>query len=261
MSDLTARPPATSVIEECLRLRSLTPPRGAVARLFGTRPLSAETVSWFTGAIGEVKVGELLAQLDPAWTVLHAVPTGNAETDIDHVVIGPGGAFSINTKHHPGKRVWVSPKALLVSGQKQHHLRNSRSEAKRATTALGISVIPIIALVGVEKLTIKESPGDVEVLRAEALVRWLKKRPEVITSRQVGELVSRASDVRTWHSTHTGAFDSSLTSAFEELRREDSIARVRRVLWSLLALAGVGVGLLFALQALLTVLNTWPEGA
>ena len=256
MTDLTSRPAATSVIEECLRRHSTTPPRGSAARLFGVRPLAAETQSWFVGAIGELRVGELLENLGPEWTVLHAVPTGNAETDIDHVVIGPGGVFSINTKHHAGKSIWVSPEVLMVGGQKKGHLRNSRSEAKRASKALGVEVTPIIALIGVEKLTVKEHPGDVEVMRASNLVRWLNKRPVVFSAAQIADVSALASHARTWHTTHTGVFDPNQVARFQDLQQEVSTARTRRVLWSLVAIAAIGVVGFFALQALPSLLRS-----
>ena len=33
------------------------------------------------------------------WRVLHSIRLAN-RVDIDHLPIGPGGVFSINTKHH-----------------------------------------------------------------------------------------------------------------------------------------------------------------
>ncbi|MBG6212216.1 hypothetical protein RCH23_000129 [Cryobacterium sp. CAN_C3] len=45
----------------------------------------------------------MLSKLGPEWTVLHAVPVGSGSSDIDHVVIGPAGVFTINTKNHTGK--------------------------------------------------------------------------------------------------------------------------------------------------------------
>jgi hypothetical protein len=240
MTDLTHRPAATSVIEECLRLQSLAPRRGRLARSFGVRPLSADARPWFAGAIGELEVGRILAKLDPGWTVLHAVPSGTADTDIDHLVIGPGGIFTINTKHHADKNIWVSPKVLMVNGVKQDHLRNSRSEAKRATRAIGLPVTPIIALVAAKKLTIKEKP-DVFVMHDHQLVRWLHRRPEIHSEKEVESIATFASDVRTWHPTHSGKHTPELAEQFGALRREDSAARVVRLAWGAFLAIAVGV--------------------
>jgi len=100
---LRSRGPAYSVMQECLRIQAAAPPQRAAARLFGQNPVHPEARSWYRGAIGEIEVAEVLSKLGPEWTVLHAVPVGSGSSDIDHVVIGPAGVFTINTKNHTGK--------------------------------------------------------------------------------------------------------------------------------------------------------------
>ena len=58
---------------------------------------------WDRGATGEETVGRLLATLEGSgdWRVIHDVNTGRG--NIDHVVVGPGGLFTIETKSHPGR--------------------------------------------------------------------------------------------------------------------------------------------------------------
>jgi hypothetical protein len=120
---------AQAVIEELLRQQSTTPPRTGFGRFFGYSPLGDESVSWYLGAQGEIVVGAILDALPPEWTVFHALPIGTKGADIDHLVIGPGGVFTINTKHHNGKAVWVVGRTLMVSGQKQPYIRNSEFES------------------------------------------------------------------------------------------------------------------------------------
>jgi hypothetical protein len=46
--------------------------------------------------------------------------------DIDHLVIGPPGVFTINTKHHRDARIWVGGNMVKVNNFKQpDYLRNS----------------------------------------------------------------------------------------------------------------------------------------
>ena len=62
--------------------------------------------SWAVGLQGERIVGGRLDRLRrDGWKVLHSVqlPSG---TDIDHLVIGRPGVFTVNTKHHRGAAVW-----------------------------------------------------------------------------------------------------------------------------------------------------------
>ena len=71
--------------------------------------------------------------------MLHSVPVGSGSSDLDHVVIGPAGVFTINTKHHRGQNVWVGGRRILVNGQRTDHLRNANYEAKRASKLLSVA--------------------------------------------------------------------------------------------------------------------------
>ncbi len=127
---------AQSVIEELLRHHAGTPKRNAFGRFFGYSPLDADSVSWYLGAKGEIEVGKVLATLPPEWTVFHDLPIGKKGSDIDHLVIGPGGIVTINTKNHSGKKIWVAGQTLMVSGQKVPYIRNADFEANRVTALL-----------------------------------------------------------------------------------------------------------------------------
>src|SRR6516164_9273141 len=53
------------------------------------------------GASAEEQVGGLLEQLSGRdWQVLHDASLGHG--NIDHILIGPGGVFTVETKSHPG---------------------------------------------------------------------------------------------------------------------------------------------------------------
>lgn len=80
-------------MEQLLATHQQDPHRSRLARIFGVRPLGSESARWYWGALGELAVGRSLTQLGPEWTVLHAVPVGRDKSDIDHVVIEPGGVF------------------------------------------------------------------------------------------------------------------------------------------------------------------------
>ncbi|WP_454151492.1 nuclease-related domain-containing protein [Microbacterium lacticum] len=173
---------AASVMAECLRVQADVPPRGAVARRFGRSPLSDESRPWYVGALGELDVASRLDSLGDEWTVLNSAPIGTRGSDIDHVVVGAAGVFTINTKFHEGARVWVGSHRLLVNGQAKDHLRNTRYEATRtqkllsAAAATDVPVGGVIAIVGAKQITIREQPADIAVLDIARLTRWLKKQ-------------------------------------------------------------------------------------
>lgn len=45
-------------------------------------------------------------------------PSGAADADIDHVLVGPAGVFTVNAKHHPSASVWVGGDTFIVNGQR-----------------------------------------------------------------------------------------------------------------------------------------------
>ena len=105
--------------------------------------------------------------------MLHAVPIGGRGSDIDHVLIGPGGVFVLNTKTHPGGKIWAGRIAIRVNGFAVPYLRYSRHEAARAaklhTGAVGFDVVvrpALVFLTGtlIPDVTIKQRPDDVLIL-------------------------------------------------------------------------------------------------
>ena len=250
---LADRVPGQAVMNEALRIHSGEPERSWLRRFLGARPLSEHSRPWFQGALGEIAVGKILDGLGPEWTVLHAVPVGAGTSDIDHVLVGPAGVFTLNTKHHSGQRVWVGRHTILVAGQKQHHLTHARHEASRAekllTAAVGepVPVTPVVVLVAPKKLTIKQKPSGVVVLPDRELRRWLQRRRPVFTEDHVVRVAAAAVLPRTWHRNPPPpqADPAVLQERFAALRASVHSAWRRRQLW----LLGTRVGAVMALIA------------
>ena len=257
-SDLIERPAAYSVIEELFRVQETMEPHNVLHQLFGFRPVHPHAQSWFSGAIGERKVGDLLLQLGPEWAVLHAVPVGKGDSDIDHVVIGPAGVFTINTKRHPGKKIWVGERMLMVAGQKTDHLRNSRHEAKRAAklltkaTGFPVDVHPVLAIVEPASFTFRQRPQDVSVMDARRLPRWLKRRRAVLAPDGLATIIDAATEARTWHPTADLSIDPSYLSKFRELERKDRQAYLVRLAWALALAVAAGLGSISVLMSFIT---------
>ncbi|HWK76739.1 NERD domain-containing protein [Microbacterium sp.] len=224
---------AASVISEFLRVQGDVAPRSAMSRVFGRSPLSSDSRPWYLGSLGELEVAERLSRLSPEWTVLHSVPVGTRGSDIDHLVIGPGGVFTINTKFHEDANVWLGTHRLLVNGQKTDHLRNARFEASRVAKLLTrvahapVSASGIVALVGVKQITVKNRPTDVPVLRDSELIRWLHTQPEVLAPDFRVRLARIATNPSTWG----GETLVPDLAAFGVIRRTVEGARRVRLAW------------------------------
>lgn len=174
---------------------------------FVGRVLGAKTDerAWRVGYRGEEMVGKQLDKLGPRWHVLHAVEVGARGSDIDHVVIGPAGVFTLNTKRHPNGRASVSAHSIYVNGHRTDYLRNSRHEGDRAarllTTACGfpVPVQPVVVFVNLEDLKVKEEPSNgVEVTTRLRLVDWLTSLPTILADSTVDKIWEKARLSTTW---------------------------------------------------------------
>lgn len=147
-------------------INSQAPIRNLIARVLN---IKTDERSWRIGAKGEEKVGKELARLPLGWYVLHSVPVSETGTDIDHVVIGPAGVFTLNTKRHPNGKATVYERALYVNGYKTDYLQKSRAEARRASRLLSdacgfpVPVRSAIVLVDLSEIREKGRPDDVLV--------------------------------------------------------------------------------------------------
>ena len=162
--------------------------------------------SWHLGLLGEQAVAaelERLVELDPRWSFLNSIPV-RTRSDIDHLVIGPGGIFTINTKHHHGGVVWVAEGACLVNQTWRHYVNDSRAEAELARTRLSaatgvdIAVTGLVVMVGVEKLTVKAQCPDVQVLDQSELVDVLLNQPPALAADTTAAVLQASRNQTTW---------------------------------------------------------------
>jgi hypothetical protein len=87
------------------------------------------------GATGEEQVGGLLDQMsDVGWSVIHDASLGNG--NVDHILIGPPGIFTIETKSHPGP-----VRVARVHGETWRQAQAQRRAIERVT---GLEVEPLV---------------------------------------------------------------------------------------------------------------------
>lgn len=197
--------------------------------------------SWRLGAEGEHVVADALAELtvasrwdrlrrrEPEWWALHSVPVGTGTVDIDHVLCGPPGVFTINTKHHRTKRVEIDDHQVLVGGRPTRYVEKAVFEAARAgqllragcvrlalsePTSTGVpervvaelveaelfgelAVRPVLVVVGARLLG-RGRPGGVVVTTPARLALLLRELPTQLTAAQVRVLYEVARRSTTW---------------------------------------------------------------
>jgi hypothetical protein len=196
---LAGRKAGASAAGKARELRRENQVRTLFTRLTGRH---SDDRAWRRGAHGEMFVGWLLGRLPDGWYVFNDIPVGERGANIDHLVVGPGGVFTVNTKNLTGK-VWVAPRALLVNGRKTDYLPKASREARRAATRLALVLgrpVPVRGMLAIiaEDLVVKEQPSDVFVASPRGVKRWLLDRPRALTDREVLAVCAVATKPSTW---------------------------------------------------------------
>lgn len=124
-------------------------------------------------------------------------------TNLDHLVIGPPGVFSLNTKHHPKAKIIVTERSFRVNGHRQNYLPVAASEAAKvgrvleAATEQPVPVHPVIVVMGAQ-LEIRSAPSDVHVVRRRDLPKWFLRRPPELPEDRLRNLMRVAGRPSTW---------------------------------------------------------------
>lgn len=130
---------------------------------------------WSRGAVGEEVVGDVLAELEATgrWHAVHDISSGRG--NVDHVLVGPPGVFTIETKSHRGR----------VDEVERRMLNQAWAQKKWLERSTGLTAQPLLVF----SLAWVERPGrrerGVTVLSARLLRRNLEQRPATFTPQQV----------------------------------------------------------------------------
>jgi hypothetical protein len=157
---------------------------------------SSDAVAWRRGAAGERRTARLLGQLERhGWEVLHDLAVPGSRANLDHLAIGPGGVFVIDSKQYRG-RLQLDPTGRLWHGRYPlaPTLRAVSFEADRAAQVLADPqvVVPIVAVHGLQVPWGKVVIDGVPVVPARRLPSMLCALPVVLGPERVADLADRA---------------------------------------------------------------------
>ena len=170
----------------------------AVAAGWGLRfQPSPEAVAWRRGAAGERRTACVLAALERhGWAVLHDLALPGSRANIDHLVIGPGGVFVIDSKQYRGRleldrsgRLWHGRYPLAPT------LRAVSFEADQAALTLtdpDVVVVPVVAVHGTQVPWGTVVVDGVPVVPARRLPSMLRHLPAVLGPERVAGLADQA---------------------------------------------------------------------
>ena len=205
---LVGRKPGAGAAQKARELRRAHPFSVVRSVLFRQR---TDARAWQKGANGERIVGFVLGRLPAGWHVFHDIPVGERGANIDHVVVGPAGTFTLNTKNLTGK-VWVGPRSVRHNGYPTDYLRKAVNEADRAsrllTAAAGrhVDVRGALAILA-DGWTVTEKPSNVFVGGPRGVRDWLVGLPSTLSPHEVIQIATAVSKPSTW-TTRVGSRNS-----------------------------------------------------
>ena len=250
-ASLRDRVPAHGAMTGFLASHDQTPPPSRLARSFGASPLDEESGRRYRRVLGELGVGESLARLDSRWTVLHAIPQGESEVDIDHLAIGPAGVLCIRTIDVGQQSVSVGWGALRVAGIGSSYVRESEFEVGRAERALAaaygahVKAIGVLVVVDPHSITVRDLPRDVVVVDPAGLVGALEALPACLDEHEIRRLVAHAEKPSTWLGIASVPQDGDeLRTRFASVCSQVHTARAVRRLW-VVAISTALLGVVF----------------
>src|SRR5271165_6734218 len=131
------------------------------------------------GASGEEHVGALLEELsERGWRVIHDATFGHG--NVDHILIGPPGVFTIETKSHPGP--------VRVGRVHGATLSQARAHSSALARATGLRAEPLIVYSRAWVDRPLSRRKGVRFLPARMLLGYLTRRRETLSPQEIEEL-------------------------------------------------------------------------
>jgi hypothetical protein len=134
------------------------------------------------GASAEEHVGSLLDALDTnEWRVIHDASLGHG--NVDHILIGPAGAFTVETKSHPGP--------VRVARVHGATIRQAQAQRKAIEHVTGLKVEPLLVYsrAWVDRPLARRK--GVRVLPARMLIAHLQRGAETLSRSDVEQAAER----------------------------------------------------------------------
>ena len=149
--------------------------------------------SFFRGARGEERVANILASLPDSYHVFNDFAACGDR--VDHVVAGPSGVFSVETKCWQG-RVEIVEGHILVNGvlPSRDPVLQTQREADKVRAAIRkigfeVTVVPVVCFASDTFADGVAQCGSVKIVNAGMIAEWFASQPDAIAPDELERLV------------------------------------------------------------------------
>lgn len=106
------------------------------------------TEAWRIGAEGERMTARALEKLPTSYQVVHDLPMPRSKANIDHVVVGPTGVFTVETKNYKNGMVIKGGQVFSGGRRMDRVVQQARRQAAAVAEQTGAAVTPIVCVHG-----------------------------------------------------------------------------------------------------------------
>ncbi len=242
---LHGRAAGAAMIRRCLESQAEAPARGTLADILGRDPLRQDARVGYVAALADRRLARRLDRLGPEWTVLHALPVGRDGSDLDHLVIGPGGVIAVHVEPRVGRQAHGDGLGLRIDAHASGAVHRAIELREDAASRLGVALgrpVEVSAVVVTEARTATGRPR-VPVLRAAELPGWVLAHRTRLEHTDITEIAAAAERPEIWRSRPGNADAAAQVDRFDALVARVRASRRRRAMWtSAVASVGVAVG-------------------
>ncbi len=138
------------------------------------------------------------------WQVIHDVPLGRQGSLVEHLLIGPGGVFTVVERRHPGQHVVVEGRSLEVDGRSMAYLRDAKLEAGRvrglllAAGCADVNVRGVVVVHGELEIRPGSAQCETVVMSRQDVQSVFRLMPERLDASRVDAIAHVARQRATW---------------------------------------------------------------
>jgi hypothetical protein len=156
--------------------------------------------NWQIGAWGEQATAKVLRKLErEGWIVLHDLPSGHGNANVDHIAIGPGGVYLLDSKQLGGsvtidgdgaavRRIDDPDLSYRFTASVQiSRLARQTHDRILAHSRLKIWVSPVIVVWSDFPQRVVDE-GQCAYVHGDELVAWLRARSQVIAHMRIAQV-------------------------------------------------------------------------